>query len=101
MPVKTFDCGFFAYQGHDDFTVRRCLLRMHEDIIAIQNMSAFHAIALNLQQEGACRSPLFRKLNRILDIFLRQQWDTGCHSSHYGNAGSRVPIIGGAARRNR
>ena len=68
--IKPFDCGLLTDQCNDDFTIFGRLLRIDQDVIAIQNMSAFHAIALNLQQEGACRSPLFGKLNRILDVFL-------------------------------
>ena len=46
---------------------------MDEHIVAIQNMGAFHAVALNFQQKGARRSPLLRKLNHLFDIFLCQQ----------------------------
>src|SRR5262245_53296646 len=46
---------------------------MHENIITIQNVSAFHAFALNLQQKGARRSPILREVNHVFDVFLRQQ----------------------------
>src|SRR5262249_6217866 len=62
-------------------------LRMHEDIIPIQNMSAFHAAALNFQQEGARWSPIFWKLNHLFDVFLRQQRQPRCDPPDNGYAG--------------
>src|SRR5262245_17090312 len=59
---------------------------MNEHIVAIQNMSAFHTVALNLQQEGARWSPMFWKLNHVFDIFLRQQRQAGSDSADDRNA---------------
>src|SRR5262245_35876952 len=54
-------------------------------------MSAFHTVALNLQQKGARWSPVFRKLNHVVDVFLRKQRHPGSDAANYRNRIARRP----------
>src|SRR5262245_13045040 len=67
---------------------------MNKHVVAIQNMSALHAIALNFQQEGARWSPIFGKLNHVFDVFLRKQGQSSRDAAHY-----RYTVIVSPARR--
>src|SRR5262249_44785670 len=54
-------------------------------------MGAFHTVALNLQQKGARWSPVFRKLNHVVDVFLRKQRHAGSDAANYRNSIARRP----------
>src|SRR5215510_5228829 len=56
-------------------------------------MGAFHAVALNFQQKGACWSPMLRKLDHVFDIFLRKQRHARGDPADYWNS-----TVGMAAR---